>query len=65
MTKADETFQESVQALAAWITFLEGKKLTYRQQLERATQNGHAAEISSNVPQTVTKNIAVEDTWGD
>jgi hypothetical protein len=36
-TKADETFQESVQALADWITFLEGKKGTYQRQLERAS----------------------------
>jgi hypothetical protein len=36
-TKADETFQESVQALADWITFLEGKKGVYQRQLERAS----------------------------
>ena len=36
-TKADETFQESVQALADWITFLEGKRGVYRRQLERAS----------------------------
>ncbi len=36
-TKADETFQESVQALANWITFLEGKRGVYRRQLERAS----------------------------
>jgi hypothetical protein len=36
-TKADETFQESVQALADWITFLESKKGTYQRQLERAS----------------------------
>ncbi|MEA3341763.1 MAG: hypothetical protein U9R15_17500, partial [Chloroflexota bacterium] len=36
MTKADETFQESVQALANWLTFLEGKLNYYTRQLERA-----------------------------
>lgn len=35
-TKADETFQESVQALANWLTFLEEKKREYQHQLERA-----------------------------
>ena len=47
-TKADETFQEGVQALANWIQFLEGKQRTYKQQLERARAagNGQAAEES-------------------
>ena len=36
LTKADETFQESVQALANWLVFLEEKKAAYARQLERA-----------------------------
>jgi len=34
--KADETFQESVQALANWLIFLEEKRNAYNRQLERA-----------------------------
>jgi hypothetical protein len=40
MTKADETFQESVQALANWVAYLEQKKTYYTRQLERASQQG-------------------------
>ncbi|MBT3391386.1 MAG: hypothetical protein HN413_13370 [Chloroflexi bacterium] len=47
-TKADETFQESLQGLANWIQFLELKQTTYRQQLERARkQNPDAAPTPS------------------
>ena len=58
MSKADETFQESVQALAVWITFLEGKKRTYEQQLERASaqqpsQSAPAEEVVKEVPPEV------------
>ena len=50
-SKADETYQESIQALADWITFLEGKQRQYARQLERASaaQQGRGDEALTEV----------------
>ena len=44
--KADETFQESVQALANWIAFLERKLTYYTRQLERASAQQPSQDAS-------------------
>jgi len=62
-TRTDQAFQESVQAMADWITFLEQKKLAYERQLERARAAGTeppAAEIPAVAIDAVSPISVVE-----
>jgi hypothetical protein len=59
-TKADETFQESVQALADWITFLEGKKGVYQRQLERASAAQAPEDDSTELDASVDAVAVIE-----
>ncbi|MCX7756109.1 MAG: hypothetical protein N2117_12840 [Anaerolineales bacterium] len=63
MSKTDETFQDAIMTLRAWLNFIDVKERDFREQLERARRREREDVAGETTSVDVQSNTTEEDNW--